>query len=701
MSNYVLPETMETVESGVVSQNQRFSLRWDDEKKCVLLEETATGQVWGTTPYDYYLTGEESYSLSSPVVIEYYDRNDGSTQTVKALDCVDDGTVSAEVTDGILNVTYYFEAAGIAVTVEYSLREDSLQLRLCPDKILETGRTELINVSVAPYLCSSVNTADSSSYLMLPVGSGALMYTDEDASGVAREFSGMVYGEDPACTILYNPGEEEVIRLPIFGVKDGSKALCGIIESGDGAARIDATAGSARNGYSTVYPTFFVRGFNNVEWNNKDALLLTEQPVAEQEYIVGYYPLGVDEADYTGMAACYRRYLEKNGALQKSEQTQQPYQVTVIGGALVKTFTLGIPHNTVQAVTTFTQTQTMLESLTAQTGLTPAVLLQGFGSSGKDAGKIAGGLTFADVLGGKKGQQTLEAFCQTERIPLFTDFELIRFTKAGVGVNPLLHAALTADSQSVGKYPLKFNVRTENTDATLVRYVQRDMLFGLAQKIADFCSGSVSGVALSSFGQTAYSDYRENAYALKNGLTVQAEQVIDVLKSEHPLLLEAANAYAAGRADVLTKTPLGNGGYDGLDEEVPIYQMIFGGVIPQYSEAVNLAENAEKLLLKCVEAGVSPGFTLGYTVDASLADSSDVFYYGIAFDGQRETVEKAVAKTADVLEKINGSGIRSHSILQSGVTRTVFNDGTTVTVNHTDTAVTVDGTALAAYTFVY
>lgn len=699
VSNYVVPETMETVTTGVISQNDRFSLRWDDEKKCVLLEETATGYVWGTTPYEYYLTGDESYHLSSPLVIEYYNRNDGSTQIIKALDCIDDGTVSAEMANGSLCVTYYFEAAGIAVPVEYSLREDSLQLRLRTDDILESGQTELISVSVAPYLCSAANRPDSSAYLMIPSGSGALMYTDEDAGGIAREFSGMVYGNDPACTMLYNPAKEEAIRLPVFGAKDGDKAICGIIESGDGAARIDATAGNARNGYSTVYATFYVRGYNNVEWENKDALLLTEQPVHGQEYVVGYYPLGKGEADYAGMAACYRRYLTKNGLLQESKQKQQLYQVTVVGGELVKSFTLGVPHNTVQAVTTFDETKTIVDGLTADTGRKPMLMLQGFGSSGKNAGKIGGGLTFAGVLGGTKGHRALEDYCQTQEIPLFTDFELVRFTQAGVGVNPMLHTAFTADSQSVGVYPLKFNVRTDDTKATLVRFVQRDKLLGLTQKIVDFCNGRVSGVALSSFGQTAYSDYREDDYALRNGLALQAQQLTDCVKEDHPLLLEAANGYIAGRADTLSKTPLGNGGYDGLDEEIPFYSMVFGGYIPQYSEPVNLAEVPEKLLLKCVEAGVSPNFTVVNTVDETVSDASDPLYYGVAYDGQRAKIIKAVNQTADVLKAIAGSGIRSHSILQSGVTRTVFDNGTAVTVNHTADAVIVDGVTIEGYTF--
>ena len=175
----------------------------------------------------------------------------------------------------------------------------------------------------------------------------------------------------------------------------------------------------------------------------------------------------------------------------------------------------------------------------------------------------------------------------------------------------------------------------------------------------------------------------------------------DTLRTEHPLLLEAANAYAAGLADVLTKVPLENGGYDALDETVPLYAAVFGGSIPLYSDAVNLAADPVALLLSCAEAGVSPGFVLGDSADEALLEADEPLYCGILFDGQRETVAKATAETAELMSRIAGSGIESHDILRTGVTRTVFRNGTTVLVNRTASAVTADGVTVGAYSFVY
>ena len=709
---YMMPESMGQVASGVVAENERFSLKWDDAAKCVLLEERGSGHTWATTPYEYLLSGDTNYSLSSPVSIDYYDTTDASQQTAKALDCIDEGTVSARVEDRSLLVTYYFTQAEITITLSYTLRGDSLRVGFRTEDIVESGKTKLISVSVAPYLCSAANTLERSSYLFIPAGSGALMYTDEEASGLSREFSGEVYGYDPARKQLDQPGDEEPIRLPVFGVKEGEQALCGIIESGDGAARIDAVAGNSRNGYSAVYATFYVRGFNNAEWDTnqvvsgnkliKDVILLSKTPPESQEFAVGYYPLSGEAANYTGMAACYKSYLKEHGWLNESAVQQDAYHLTLIGGAQIQKFMFGIPYKSFLPLTTFEQARTILEELAKDTGYVPSVLLKGFGKSGLDVGKIAGGYGFAGALGGADRQRELEDFCKSQGMPLFTDFDLVRFSQSGNGFSPLFNAARAADSQTVSYYPLKRNVRAEDTEMPEIRLLQRAKLDEAVERLLDFCQEDVSGISLSTLGQTAYSDYREDAYMLKGALAEQVQaQLQAVHEHDHTVMLSAANAYAAGLADSITDVPLQNGGYDALDETIPFYQMVYHGAIPLYSTALNLSPDARGELLRAVEAGVSPSFMLSYSVDTALSDSSESLYFGIRYAGNREDLIGAVRETAQFMERIANEEIQTHTILESGVTETSFSNGVTVIVNHTDKPIEVNGEKIPARSFSY
>lgn len=328
---YEIPDNLEQAAAGTVAQNARYTLEWDDLQGCVLLRDRATDYVWSTIPYEFYQTGDYNVDMLSQVRIEYYDMNNASMQIAYGYDCVEMGNISSAIDGDSVRVTYYFEEAAINLTIVYTLRKDSLEVSFNSDDIEEKGS-----------------------------------------------------------------GDEEPIRLPVFGVKKGDNALCAIIENGEGAAKVEAIAGAERGGYSTAYSTFYVRGFANIEWDTgtthngveifQDTILLQEERLADKTFSVGYYPLTGENADYTGMAACYRQYLQGAGLLKKSTHKQQPYHITLIGGAQAREFTLGIPHTSLLPLTTFAQSQQIVKELRGLTGQTPEVLLMGYGASGLDVG---------------------------------------------------------------------------------------------------------------------------------------------------------------------------------------------------------------------------------------------------------------------------------------------------------------------------
>ena len=686
--DFVLPDTFAAADGGTVAENDRFALTWDDAAMCILLQEKATGRIWSTTPYDYYQTGKTSYTLSAPLTIEYYDREDGSRNTLSAVDCMDMGTVSAEKTDDGLRVVWYFDEAQIAVPVVYALREDSLLIEIEAAGIREGTGKALLDVSVAPYLCSAKN-GGSGDYLFVPAGGGALMATDTEPGDAPRTYSGEIYGEDPTVRRFDMAEREEPIRLPMFGVKSGDAALCAIVEQGDGAAAVEASAGSPRNGYSAVYVTFHVRGYNRAQLETSETVVLSAARQSAARFAVGYYPLSGDEAGYTGMAACYRRYLQQAGALKKSEQTQAPYQLTFVGGAETDTFTLGVPHTTLLPLTTFADAAQILSGL--PDGSAPSVVLRGFGSSGADVGRPASGLTFPRALGGSDGQQELERLCRERGILLATDFDLVRFSRSGSGVHTLTDGALSANRQTAVLYPHRRNVFTEDTDETGIRLLTRTKLLDVTARLANFCDGRVSGISLSTFGSIAYADYRDERYALRGDLSVQAAEVIAQLQDAgHTVALSAANGYAAGLCDSLYDVPLQNGSYTAFDRYVPVYAMVYHGAVPMYSAAVDLADDPQQVLLRAAEAGVAPAFEVIRTYAGELATTYADVSGGTVWANVSDDIARTAAQMSALVDRVAGSEIVSHEI-DGDVTRTGFANGVTVTVDHAAAVVRAEG----------
>ena len=709
-TQYKIPENMKTVPSGIAAENSKLALSWDDDMKCALLTDKATGYIWATTPYDFYNSGQTSYNLSSPVILEYYNPDDNSTQIAQGFECIENGTVSSQKTENGIKAYFYFKEVEITVAVTYTLRAESLEISVNTDDIQESGKSKLISISLAPYFCSVKNSADKNSYLFVPSGSGALMYTDDEPDKESRDYSGEVYGYDLSRAKLDHPGDGEAVRLPVFGASNGREAMLGIIESGDGAATVSAAAGNMNYGYSNVYAAFDVRGYNNIEWESgiafgstvaNDIRILNEEIPAGRKLTLGFYPLSGDDADYSGMARRYREYLTEKKLLQKSDKEQKNYRLTLIGGTQTKGFFLGIPYDKFLPLTTFGQAEKICAELNAETGVSPVVLLEGYGNSGLNVSEIAGGYEIPKKLGGAKEREKFAESCKNSGAELYTDFDLVHFSKSGGGFNTFTDSARSADYETAHYYPLKKNVRIYNTDLKSIRMLARDKVTKAAERLLKFCGkADITGVGLSSFGECAYSDYKEEKYMVKGGIEEQAAEIItDFKNGGHSVLLSAANAYAAGLSDALINTPTENGDYYALDCSVPFYETVYGGYIPLYGTPLNLSQNFRASLLKAVESGVAPSFTVSFETDKALIKNADFNCGGILYGDNFKTICETVSELKELHEKTVGSAISKHFIMDGGVTKTVFENGAAVYVNHSDAQTEADGLTLPALSF--
>ena len=703
-ADYQVPEALSTADTSLAAENEKYKLRWDDAVKCAMLCDKSTGYIWSTTPYSAYSEQNDAVALNSALCVEYYDLSDSSMQVDKSYNCVIDGTVASEKAENGIRIIYYFRTAEITVPVYYELTETGLRVSIKASEITESGKTKLIAVSLVPYLCSVPNTQNGASYLFIPAGEGALMYTNNEVSTSAREYQGEVYGTDASRILLDDTENEEKITCPVFGAKaEDDNALFAVIEEGAEAARINAASGSMRYGYSNLYATFYLRGFDEIEqiigsWRS-DALALAETWSQQAVYSVHYIPLSGESASYSGMAAFYQKYLAQKQLLEESRSQQKIMQVEMVGGALTKKFFLGVPYQEVVPLTTMEQALKIAEELSAEIDGYD-LLLSGYGSTGADVGKIAGGYTFSRILGSQKSHMALKTFCDQHQIGLFTDFELIYYSLSGNGFSSLFDPAKTANLQRAGRRSLMVNNRFEDENAKKAALLKRSKLEKAAQKLLTFTK-NFSGVGLGSLGETAYSDYANTSTYMKDGMEEQAAGIVQtVKKAGKQVLLRSANSYCAGLADVVADVPLDNGGYRVFDVSVPFYQMVFRGSVPLYSTPINLSDDSRGVLLKAMEAGVSPGWRVAKSHDARISRSRSEAYYAMEYDSLKDEILAVYKETAEYYKAIATSKIRFHEIPKQGISKTVFENGVTIYINHTDRTVQKDGYTIEAKDYV-
>ena len=144
IAEYQIPETMQTIETGLIAENEHYLLKWDDEQKSALLENKATGYIWSTVPYEFLKEGGSNVNLNSPLFIQYYSPYDGSLQTSKAYsDCIMEETLEVTQVDGGVKLTFYFLDAEVTIPLYITLRENSLRVSVPLSEIVESGKTEL------------------------------------------------------------------------------------------------------------------------------------------------------------------------------------------------------------------------------------------------------------------------------------------------------------------------------------------------------------------------------------------------------------------------------------------------------------------------------------------------------------------------------------------------------------------------------
>ncbi len=252
-----------SAESGIFASDEDYQLLWDSDYNCVFLADTGNENIWSSIPYDYYLNGDfegvAGVRLNSELELEYYDTNDRQLKTVySSVEAEQNGVISSSIENGVLTVVYDFSNIEISIPVEYSLVDGGLMATVRVDKIKE-NENMVYSVGLLPFIASAKATDDENSYLVVPSGSGALMYLDENKRQ-PRNIVTSVYGEDYSVTAPEKNVYSENTFLPFYGVKNNDKALMAVITSGAELSEIKAQAGDPEIGYGSVYATFNLRG---------------------------------------------------------------------------------------------------------------------------------------------------------------------------------------------------------------------------------------------------------------------------------------------------------------------------------------------------------------------------------------------------------------------------------------------------------
>ncbi len=678
-----------------VAENQRFELVWDKETANVVLMDKKTGVSWSSIPENASENTSQP-AVFSPILLSYIESgtlNSSNTNAYSA--CIKKGSFSSEKIENGIQVTYYFKDIAVSVPVKYTLRKDSLLVSIDPDSIGE-DENMVYNIGVAPFMCSVNNKSDKKdNYLFVPSGSGALIYPQVIGEGITSIVSEELYGYDEQIT-YYPPTEKQKLRLPVYGSKNGTDAMCAIIEGADGSAMINTNVGSSSYAYSSVYSSFNIRGSEISSstymggMSNRKVLFCKDK--ITDEIAVGFYPLYGDDADYSGMAKTYRNYLKNEMALTK-KSNENMLSLRFIGGVRKKAFFMGVPYTALAVTSDFKSVSQIVNDVSDNYNDNIAVELKGFGKDGYDIGDIAGGYGYSNKFGNIKYIKELK---DNNKISVYFNFDITHFDGSG---NKIARSAIGGRNQK--EYVNLWSMESAGTDKVFYLLNRAKTIPTAKKAIKKTKSWNMDGIGFDTFTESSYSDYSDKKYVAKSAYNSQMRQIAkNAYDSNLKLAATGSNQYAAVCADQIFDTPTVSSGYNIYGDDIPFYQMVFKGYIPMSVSSLNLNADRNKIFLKAVEAGVGLSYTLISNYDTDILTAKQNSFYASLYSDNEEQIRSDISRYSETFKEIKGLTVKRHLIISDNLHCTEYENGTIVLVNFGENAETYKEIRIPSLDFV-
>lgn len=666
------------INSAVVAENGNFTLSFDSDNLNVSLLCKSNETVWNTVPDNDKIKADEKSTLNIRV-------QDAQVRTESTHYSSAATRVSAEKTENGVTITYYFDEVKISVPVTYTLREDSLLLSVDGKNVKQgSKRYQLIAAQPAPMMCRLSVDAENS-YIFAPSGLGGTI-SNKITPDTTRKLSGTGANIASISTeSITNDYDSSGFRC--YGLKNNTSGIFCIAEDTPAAVGVNVTAGDKLKKYSTVFPTFYFTDYDYFYGISvTDGLIKQLSTHYDGIVSVGLYPLSEENADYNGMAKCYREYLTRKGFItdNKKVNASSPYSVTYLGGVLTTSSIAGIPQKTLKKMTTFEEAQKITQELTEDIGIAPVVRLSGFGTTGINIGAVAGGYKFASKLGSDNTRLDFEKYCKENNINLYTGFNLIFYGKSGKGFSYSMDSAKTAILKAAEISGVTIPLRDFDKSSSY-RILSRDSLSEAVSKLIDVAGKKgVSGIALSDLGKVSYSDYSKGSeYAVSAKIECETKSYIENISSNgHNVAVSGGTYFSTGISDIVFDAPIEPSGRGVFENEIPFYQMVFHGITPMYSSAINTATDVNYKIMLAASTGTGLGFSIVNDFENSYMQTNADKLYAMLYDDNVDLIKNSLAKYEDIYRSVENSKIIRYDVLENNITKTTFENGICIYANH-------------------
>lgn len=535
-------------------------------------------------------------------------------------------------------------------------------------------------------------------YLFVPDGTGALIRLNNGRLN-AEAFRRAVYGDDGTFDVKEAPRQSELVRLPVFGMKQNDHAFVGMIEDGDALAAVMADIGGRNDSYNTVGAQFKIVAMDHytlTSGTKSSSVPMFERQPYQGDILIRYAFLSGDEADYAGMAVRYRERLAERYGLTRLEPGDAPFMLELVGAFPKEKSFLGIPYKSTESLTGYGEARQLLQELKAQ-GVGRIALRYVGWFNGGIRHDLPSRVRPIGALGGKSGLRELVNYAESNQVELYPDVALQQaYEKPGRPAS-----FLNRKTAKIYKYDPVSGVQDKSAFSHYI--LSPSALFGLAERFAAaYDDYGIGGLSLRDLGSEVNSDFDTDHPVSRQDALQIAQQTAAMLRERTgKLMVSGGNAYSLPYAGMIVNAPDGSSGHNLTDETVPFYQIALHGYFELAGTPFNMSERQDPhyAALQALETGSNIYYQWMFSPSSAVKETPYNDLYALHYGDWIGEAAELYKEASEALKRVRHLVITDHRKLADNVTQTVFENGVSIIVNYNNTAVQVNGMKIDARSY--
>lgn len=583
----------------------------------------------------------------------------------------------------------YFE-----FVVRYSITDKGLSVYLINESIVESVNYMISYIDILPFFGSS--NLDDEGFTVIPDGSGILIDHNNNRHN-SPAYNKRIYGADNTMesTLEIKPEEQETIKFPMYAYSKNNYGFINVLESGDSMTNIRSNfkttinSGVLTNRVAQTYYRFNLRERDYFEF--KASLQSHNVTMWTNEYITEDFKMQYifleDGSEYFNFAEEYKQYLKNTLGFEK-DTTNQNTHLTFLGGYKEKKYFLGIPYNTVQALTTAKDIPNITEELAIDNY---SISFQGWSNDGIKPNSYKK-ITFNGNVSTKKELSKLISTMNDKEIELYLEVLTgSAYSDKKLNVNKNVNKTLLQNIVKLHKYDL--STRLADFKTTPKYYLNSDYSNDIIDTISKFSDkNSVNGFVIMDQGNELSSNYAKGNVAFRNEVINNLNESLSKLEN-NKMVFRNASLYAMLNADKLLDLPVEGTRHRIVDYSIPFIQLTLNGLVDYFGTSVNLdtSKSLKWHELKAVETGSKVQFTLTKNDTVQLINTE----YSEIFSTYYKNWIPSIQEITTNLDKLGiyNSEIINHKVLNADATiiEVEYSSGKKFTINYINETIIESG----------